>query len=509
MDEPNPKPLAKPTHGGTPPKPTVQTAAAPAAPASPASPAGEHWLARGSGHISDAPVSPERRERPEHSVMEGLPEAKAERIASIYRELAETQRQLSAAQQRIATELQGRAEDADRAEALEARLQAQELEAKKVAARVAELETDIAGLRSQLASATTTAEELRRDIAARDTQIEEARRQHREVTEKLEVQSASLRETKTLLETRDAELATRTTERDTEQATKSRLERELEDERKQHLEAIATRDTALAAITSERDAVKAELDTARRELDAGRAKARDVMSQLARLGQELDGAVAVPSSSAERPQRSQPPPVPSTRAAAHTDAKPVEAILEVTEEAKPARSRIRSGLLMLGGAILGCALTIAIAKASTSSSTTAGHEEELGAPPPAALAVPVETQPAAEPASDPQIREAIAEPSAAATPAAQEPDPGANARSEDKTTQAPSEPVRTDGVIVLPDAAEGHRVYVDGRKVDVKGSRAVVPCGTRAIQIGSRGTARTIEVACGGETAVPADPRDR
>jgi hypothetical protein len=53
--------------------------------------------------------------------MEGLPEAKAERVAAMRRELAELQRQLIDAQQRIATELQGRADDADRFEALEAK----------------------------------------------------------------------------------------------------------------------------------------------------------------------------------------------------------------------------------------------------------------------------------------------------------------------------------------------------------------------------------------------------
>src|SRR5262245_41349839 len=74
-------------------------------------------------------------ERTEHSVMEGLPPAKAERVAAMRRELAELQKQLLDAQQKIATEVQGRAEDAERLEALEAletRLQEQEVKAKEI-----------------------------------------------------------------------------------------------------------------------------------------------------------------------------------------------------------------------------------------------------------------------------------------------------------------------------------------------------------------------------------------
>src|SRR5262245_37395995 len=93
----------------------------------------EQAFARGSGHLSDG--TPVATERTEHSVMEGLPPAKAERIAAMRRELAELQRQLLDAQQKIATEVQGRAEDAERLEALEAletRLQEQEVKAKEI-----------------------------------------------------------------------------------------------------------------------------------------------------------------------------------------------------------------------------------------------------------------------------------------------------------------------------------------------------------------------------------------
>src|SRR5580704_15213409 len=128
----------------------------------------EQAFARGSGDATPVAI-----ERPEHSVMEGLPPAKAERIAAMRRELAELQRQLIEAQQRIATELHGRAEDAERLEAIEARLHEHEAKVQEDASRAAELASEVTSLRAQLSSIGTTTEELRREIAARDTQLEE------------------------------------------------------------------------------------------------------------------------------------------------------------------------------------------------------------------------------------------------------------------------------------------------------------------------------------------------
>ena len=86
--------------------------------------------------------------------------------------------------------------------------------------------------------------------------------------------------------------------------------------------------------------------------------------------------------------------------------------------------------------------------------------------------------------------------------------------SDQPTVESDSPPITpaeitTDGVIVLPQQAAAHRVFVDNRVVRVENLRAVVPCGAREIRIGSRGTPRTLDVACGGETAVPANPRNR
>jgi len=492
----------------------------------------EQAFARGSGHLSDVPsVAPERTE---HSVMEGLPPAKAERIAAMRRELAELQRQLSEAQQRIATELQGRAEDAERIEALEARLQAQEVKAQEDATRTAELVTEIASLRSQLSTVTATAEELRRDVTSRDAQIEEVRRQHRDVTEQLEARSSSLNEAKKLLETRDgalatttaelatrtAELTTRTAERDNEQATKSRLERELEDQRQQHrdlttqLESqvaslrdanalIATRDAELIAITSERDAIKGELA-------AARAKARDVATQLARVGQDLmEGVGDAPTGSSSEPpsattsrstERPKPPPVPAPRAAAPTEPQ-VETILEVTEEPK---SSSRIGAVLISGVILGCLATIAFVKWRSSSSIAAADErQDLGASPSATLA-PERASPSVMADQAGAVRGT----------SSTQPTPSSDTVSDRPNVWGDSHPVAPaeitkNGVIVLPQEAADHRVFVDDRVVPVKNSRAVVPCGTREIRIGSSGTSRTLDVACGGETAVPGDTPER
>jgi hypothetical protein len=56
------------------------------------------------------------------------------------------------------------------------------------------------------------------------------------------------------------------------------------------------------------------------------------------------------------------------------------------------------------------------------------------------------------------------------------------------------------GTVRLPPRASGHRVYVDGRRVQVDEDATLrLPCGAHVIQIGSRGTPEPIDVRCGGE----------
>ncbi|HVK88731.1 MAG TPA: hypothetical protein VM513_31645, partial [Kofleriaceae bacterium] len=306
----------------------------------------EPMFPRGSGQI----------ERTENSVMEGLPAAKAERIAAMRRDLAELQRQLIEAQQRIATELQGRAEDAERFEALE-------LKAQHDATRAAELEIQILGLRDQLASTEeqrtvlatrdTQIDGLRQELTARDAQLEELRKQHAEQTEQLELQFASLRDTKALVEARDAEL-------EKVKAARDKLEAEHEK--------LVAENGKLVAENGKLDAERGDLEQARRDLDAMRAKASEVASQLVRLGQDLidgNGAVTAsadvkPAAAPPRVERPAPPPLPPQRAPSQpVEASQVETIIDLTEP-KPGMSRLTAGLLAIGGVIVGCAATFAI-----------------------------------------------------------------------------------------------------------------------------------------------------
>jgi len=399
------------------------------------------------------------------------------------RELADLQRQLIEAQQRIATELQGRADDAERFEALEARAQAQDVKAQQDAARIGELEKEIFGMRPLLASLTTSAADLRRDLAARDLELEDARRQHRDVTDQLEAQSSSLRETKAQLEARAAEHAEVTRELEAQRKQHGEVTQQLEAQRKQHGEVtqqleshaaslrdakalVATRDAELTAMTSERDALKGELEAARRDLDAVHAKARDVASQLVRLGHDLTDGEIVPASA---------PPTPRTPI---VDAQPTAA--------RPAASRsgLKVLLLLAGVLVLGSTATYAIVKSTESSPSAVVNRDDPRPPPPSPVAAPVEARPAPDPAVRREDSPTLAS--------------GAN------VTDTPKEELATDGVIVLPEAAAGHRVFVDGQLAEVKSSRVVVPCGSREVRIGSRGAAQTLDVKCGGETTLPA-----
>jgi hypothetical protein len=56
------------------------------------------------------------------------------------------------------------------------------------------------------------------------------------------------------------------------------------------------------------------------------------------------------------------------------------------------------------------------------------------------------------------------------------------------------------GTVRLPSRATGHRIYVDGRRVQVDEDALLhLRCGPHVIQIGSRGTPEPIELRCGAE----------
>jgi len=60
----------------------------------------------------------------------------------------------------------------------------------------------------------------------------------------------------------------------------------------------------------------------------------------------------------------------------------------------------------------------------------------------------------------------------------------------------------TKGVLLLPPAAYGHRVYVEDRVVGSATAAVSVTCGRHRIKIGSLGRDRQIVVPCGGDVLV-------
>jgi hypothetical protein len=58
------------------------------------------------------------------------------------------------------------------------------------------------------------------------------------------------------------------------------------------------------------------------------------------------------------------------------------------------------------------------------------------------------------------------------------------------------------GHIVLPAAAEGHRIYVDGRITGGPTSGISVPCGPHILKVGSRGRKQNVLVPCRGNVFV-------
>jgi len=47
-------------------------------------------------------------------------------------------------------------------------------------------------------------------------------------------------------------------------------------------------------------------------------------------------------------------------------------------------------------------------------------------------------------------------------------------------------------------AGAGHRVYVDGRVLGEGPGPLLAPCGSHEVKVGSQGTAKTLDLPCGG-----------
>jgi serine/threonine protein kinase len=61
---------------------------------------------------------------------------------------------------------------------------------------------------------------------------------------------------------------------------------------------------------------------------------------------------------------------------------------------------------------------------------------------------------------------------------------------------------RGQGILVTDSVPGGHRIFVDGRIVGESPSPAVAPCGTHSVQVGSAGTARSVQIPCGASISV-------
>lgn len=68
----------------------------------------------------------------------------------------------------------------------------------------------------------------------------------------------------------------------------------------------------------------------------------------------------------------------------------------------------------------------------------------------------------------------------------------------------PDAPARdpSKGTIVLPAAADGHRIYVDGRLWTSSSSELALGCGRHVVKIGSLGRDQTVVVPCAGDVSI-------
>jgi Domain of unknown function (DUF4388) len=152
---------------------------------------------------------------------------------------------------------------------------------------------------------------------------------------------------------------------------------------------------------------------------------------------------------------------------------PVAATPPAATGAPPARTPNRWARWLLGGAALLAAGALVMFGAVRRSAPPAAHE-------PGASLDPVA----------PEAKDASASP---------------DGRREDFAASAPARGKASSddddkGTVRLPSRASGHRVYVDGRRVQVDETALLrLRCGAHNIQIGSQGTPQPIDLRCGGE----------
>ena len=241
-----------------------------------------------------------------------------------------------------------------------------------------------------------------------------------------------------------------------------------------------------------------------------------------RPGSALADALAatIVASPAESPQKTMPDVAPDAGASsvnAVVSTPPETATSEGSLELPRGSSRFRrlrsSTMLQVVGAGAALVAVVAIGGNLLARHTSAAS----GAPPPVLAAKPPPPPVVPETASVPAVVRAP-EPAAAKAP-----DPGGR-----ETARAPVLPAREPAPAKAPEPAvakapepaaapatvpaagmgtlhvkvAGHRVFVDGRYVGDGPGTFEVKCGARYVRIGSHGTNRPVQVACGGDVVL-------
>jgi hypothetical protein len=213
------------------------------------------------------------------------------------------------------------------------------------------------------------------------------------------------------------------------------------------------------------------------------------------------GPPAPPPPAADRPtvrtMTAEPPPVaeaapsaeptPATKPAPAPEPPPAAKPTPASEPAAQAGTAVGqaskaapapwAARLVTGAALVGTAL--AIFAMTRTSPPRAEPTPAASPPPPSAEAAPA----------------ASAEPTNAPAPAPAAAPPGA-ARNEKEPDEADAKMA----TVLLPARAAGHRIFVDGRRAKVDENAPLrLRCGTHTIQIGSGGTAESVNLPCGGE----------
>jgi hypothetical protein len=179
-----------------------------------------------------------------------------------------------------------------------------------------------------------------------------------------------------------------------------------------------------------------------------------------------------------------PPPVPASAPAPQVARSPAPTRPQSSQPSSWGKG------LVAGGAVL-AALSLAIFAIARNQSAGTGPAPSVSPQPESPVNNPT-------PPAEPENRGTPAPPAVpAAGPTATGPEPE---NKEVKATGDKDVDGADTGTVVWPARAAEHRIFVDGRRAKTDGVAPLhLRCGAHTIQIGSSGTAESIDVPCGGE----------